>query len=509
MNRTKKLMVNTLILTATSFLMRTIGVSFNVYLTKRIGAAGIGLFQLIITVYSLAVTFGSAGIRLASTRLVVEEHTTGNHSDRPLLRRCLRYGLAAGSIAAAVLYFGAGIAAERWLHDPHAILPLKILAFSLPFVAMSASLGGYFTAIREAPKMAFVQLAEQLIKIGTVALLLLRHPQPDIQTACCVIAMATTVSEVASFSLSYLVYARNVRRLPKEAIPLSGVVARLARIALPDALGAGARSILLTIEHLLIPAGFRKSGSSADSALATYGTIHGMALPLLLYPSAILSSLSSLLVPELAEHHAAKQQARITAISTRVLHLTLLFSVGTAGVFYAFADTLSLAIYHDTSVAEYLRILAPLIPIMYLDMTVDGLLKGLDQQIYSMRYNIIDSAICVALVYVLIPTYAVPGYIAILFISEILNFYLSLNRLITVSQVQLHPISSIVKPLLCILAAFFTANTLLSRVLQGLSATGQLALLITATTVLYFGYLRLVESVTQQDLHWLRRIVHA
>lgn len=79
-----------------------------------------------------------------------------------------------------------------------------------------------------------------------------------------------------------------------------------------------------------------------------------------------------------------------------------------------FSEGLSQCIYGDGQCAEYLRVLAPLLPIMYTDTTVDGILKGLDQQVYSMRYNIIDSAMCVVLVLILIPKYSVKGYVAIL-----------------------------------------------------------------------------------------------
>lgn len=89
--------------------------------------------------------------------------------------------------------------------------------------------------------------------------------------------------------------------------------------------------------------------------------------------------------------------------------------MGTAGIMFIFSEGLSQCIYGDGQCAEYLRVLAPLLPIMYTDTTVDGILKGLDQQVYSMRYNIIDSAMCVVLVLILIPKYSVKGYVAILF----------------------------------------------------------------------------------------------
>ena len=108
----------------------------------------------------------------------------------------------------------------------------------------------------------------------------------------------------------------------------------------------------------------------------------------------------------------------------------------TTVIFYSFAPAISNIVYKSKEAAEYIRILSPLVPIMYLDMITDGMLKGLDQQIYSMRYNIIDSSICVILVYLLLPIYAVKGYIIILYISELINFYLSFGRLTKICEIR-------------------------------------------------------------------------
>lgn len=113
---------------------------------------------------------------------------------------------------------------------------------------------------------------------------------------------------------------------------------------------------------------------------------------------------------------------------------------------------------------------------MYTDTTVDGILKGLDQQVYSMRYNIIDSAMCVVLVLILIPKYSVKGYVAILFISEIVNFSLSIHRLSKVCTLEINIMDSIRKPAVCVTASFL-AGLLLSSA-QG---SGKAALTIIIT----------------------------
>lgn len=507
MNKTKKLFYNTLILTGTSFLMRTVGVSFNVYLSNKIGAAGIGLFQLIMTVYSLAITVGAAGVRLSSTRLVVENAGLGQKGGFSIMRRCITYGLILGSFAALLLFFGADMASVYWIDDARAADSLRILAFSLPFISMSAAMNGYFTATREIPQYSFVQIAEQAVKIVTIVVSLHILKNPSIETACIALVSATTFSEIVSFLLSYSLFLRMKQKTKHQTSAPERIWQKILRIAVPDGVGSTARSVLVTVEHLLIPVGFRKAGSSEEASLATYGTIHGMVLPIVLYPSAILTSLSGLLIPELAEWNAQKNRERIASITMRVMHLTMIFSLGAAGILYAFADQLSLAVYGDLVSAEYIRVLAPLVPVMYLDMTVDGILKGMDQQLQSMRYNIYDAALCVALVYYLLPRYAVKGYIFILFVSEVFNFFLSVNRLIKVTQVKLNIAASMGKPLACIFGALLSVHIFFSAMAGRVNPVAELVLLILSTVFFYFIYLYLCGCITQQDIKWMRRVV--
>ena len=64
---------NVSIVTATSLLLRTVGIFFRIYLSNKIGAEGMGLYHLIFSIYVLATTFATSGISVGVTRLVAEE----------------------------------------------------------------------------------------------------------------------------------------------------------------------------------------------------------------------------------------------------------------------------------------------------------------------------------------------------------------------------------------------------------------------------------------------------
>ncbi|MCL2300451.1 MAG: polysaccharide biosynthesis C-terminal domain-containing protein, partial [Firmicutes bacterium] len=280
-------------------------------------------------------------------------------------------------------------------------------------------------------------------------------------------------------------------------------------IAGPEAAGACARSVLLTTEHLLIPRGFEAAGRSKEEAMRIYGVIHAMALPVLLYPSAVLSSLSSLLVPEISELRVQKKTDQINSAVHTILKLSLIYGVFAGGMFFAFAGPLSQRIYGSTDAARYLQILAPLVPIMYLDMSVDGMLKGLDEQKASMLYNIIDSGICVVLVYILLPKMAIKGYVIVLFVSEIYNFFFSIRRLIKVTGAPRPTLRAALEPLLCVAcAALIPLGIFNAAKPGGLGAsTALLALAIAGAGLFYFVTLYLIGSIQPEDLRRMRRAV--
>lgn len=505
MTTAKKLLANTLLLTVAAFLMRTVSVSFNVFLTNKIGANGIGLFQLIMSVYSMAITFSVAGIRLGSMRLVADNIAIGKYNDRQIMRRCLIYSFVCGTVIATLLFGFSEFIGLKWIGDSRSIPSLKVLSFSLPFISMSAALNGYFTSVRKILRYTAVQLAEQIFKIIITVFILKAVLSHGIEASCIAIVFGISSAELFSLCCSYTLYRFSVCK-PIEKEKSLDIWKRLFRITIPDTIGSEMRSVLMTVEHLLIPVGFRKSGSNPESSLATYGIIHGMSLPLVLYPSALLSSLSGLLVPEISALHISGNRQRINYMISRVLHITLIFSIGTAGIMYFSAKKLSLAIYGNDSAFIYIQILSPLIPVMYCDMSVDGMLKGLDQQISYMRYNIIDASLCVILVYFLVPIFSIKGYIIVVFVSESVNFLLSFRRLTKVSDVRLSFFSDIFIPLFCVTGSNLIKNLIFYSINFNnpkLSATVEI---ITAVT-LYIVMIIAFRSVDKEELRWIKSLV--
>ncbi len=454
MKNARLFIYNGLILTAASLILRTVGVGFNIFITSRVGAAGTGLFQLVMSVYSPALTLASAGVSLASSRLVAEELGKNRGGRwRDVLIRCLIYSFAASLPVAAALFTLAPSISSSWLGSSDASHLLRILSVGLPFISLSSCINGFFTALRKAKHTAAVQLSEQLFKI-ILTCILIYSLSGDGFICLLAVVFGNVCSDIFSMMLSSYICARESRKLRYSAKKTSeGISARILSITLPVSISSFLRSSLVALEHILIPKGLKKSGMNYVSAMAAYGTLTGMAMPIIMFPASFLYSFSSLVVPEMAEAKERGENEEIRLKIKQILYAFLIFSVGAAGLIFGYCDHLGKAIYGSSEVSRFLLLLAPLIPIMYLDNIADSMLKGLGEQIFTMKVNVIDAASCVLSVLFLVPRMGIMGYVLVILISELINFGFSIYRLKRVTGAKPRLLSRLPRLLICVLCA--------------------------------------------------------
>ena len=478
MNRLRRFILNGMLMAVVAVIMRTVAVAFNVYISNQIGAVAMGLFSLIMTVYGFAITFATSGINLATTRLVAgalgdtgEQKMHTIPSDKAseikcILRRCISYSVVFGSIATVILFAFAERIGTDVLRDSRTVLSLKVLALTLVPIAVSSVLSGYFSAVRRVYKNAVTAVVGQAVKIYACIALISLLGANNTESACLCVVVGGAVAEFSAFALGLVLYLFG--RPKSKGVP-DGKVKRAATKnvlsnSLPLAFSAYMRSALVTIEHILIPRGLEKSGSSRDMSLAAYGTVGSMVFPLVLFPSAVSASFAGLLIPEVAESVATGDERRIKGIVSTVLETVLIFAIGCAGVIMSFSLELGRTVYPTSDTAGiYILMIAPLIPVMYLDTAVDSMLKGLGEHVYTMWVNIADAFISVILVAILLPIMGINGYIVTVYFTEILNATLSITRLLVKSGVKTHVFLWVARPLGCIVVAtkaiHFLANT--------------------------------------------------
>ncbi len=433
MTRRKVYLHNAMLLTASGFILRMLGMGFRVVLSAYLGGEGMGLYQLILSLYMVFVSLATAGINVAATRLAAQSLARGQGMGATLRGLCataLAFGTAA-MLAQTVL---AGPASRFLLHDARAEAALRVLAPSLPFMAVAGALRGCFLAARRVTPNVMAQLIEQFVRMGVAVAGLRVMAQWGAGYGCAAVVLGNTVSEGGSCGLMLLFAARTQEFRRQRQEPLHPYTQReLYEIILPVTgsrlLGSG----LQAVESSLIPLTLSLYTGSRAVAMTQYGNLKGMALPLLFFPFSVLSALSGLLMPEITRAHTRGNASETRRLIRWMLTLTGAFSLAAGIGFVMAGPQLAQLVYRDAEVGRYVQILGFVAPFMYLESMVDGVLKGLGEQLATFRYSLFDSVFRIAAIALLLPRYGMIAFLGIMIASNLFTFTLNTRRMLRVA----------------------------------------------------------------------------
>lgn len=247
--------------------------------------------------------------------------------------------------------------------------------------------------------------------------LFMQH-ETDIGRLCVGIVIGIVAGEISSFIYLSLFYVFGIR--PKRAEKQS--LKPFARVAMPIAASSYVTSILHTVENVLIPYCLALFGNDRAESLAQFGLIRGMVIPIVFFPFAFLSSLVSILIPEISRLNTRVDKTARDARIERVLFLAFVFSTAVGGVFFFFPEEIAVLLYKDAAAAPFLRLIALVTPFMYVETIADGLLKSIGEQVYTLKTSIINSVCRIVIIYLLVPRAGAMGYTYLLIASNTFAF---------------------------------------------------------------------------------------
>ena len=429
MSKRRTYLHNAALLTGSGLVLRLLGMGFRVVLASFLGSEGMGLYQLILALYMVFVSFATAGINVASARLAAQSLARGSGMAETLRGLCFT-ALGFGTVAMLVQAALAGSCARWLLHDIRAELALLILAPSLPFMAVSGAVRGCFLAARRVQPNITAQLIEQLVRMAVAVAGLRALAQWGAGYGCAAVLLGNTVSEGVSCCIMLAFAARTPEFAPRPGAPLHPYTRKeLYDILWPVEGSRLLASALQAAESSLIPYTLALYTGSRAVAVAQYGSLKGMALPLLFFPFSVLSALSGLLMPEITRAHTKGYAAATRRLVFTMLRLTGAFSLAAGAGFVLFGAPLAELVYRDAEVGRYVQVLGFVAPFMYLESMVDGVLKGLGEQLATFRYSLLDSAFRIAAIWLLLPRYGMAGFLGVMIASNLLTFSLNMRRM--------------------------------------------------------------------------------
>lgn len=422
----------TFILTVTGLITRFIGFFFRIFLSHTFGAEQVGLYQLIFPIYALCFSLSSAGIETALSRCVARKIAQGKNRDADLmLYQSLLISLSLSLILAFLIRKYATFLAIYILGDLRCEELIKLLAFALPFATIHSCICGYYLGKKQTKIPALSQLVEQLARVASIYILYQISVNKNMPISIWMAVAGLFIGE----TFSALFCARCFYAGPHARCTLPTIwenrslTTELVGLAVPLTSNRILMNVLQSIESISMPLSLQKWGCSNSESLTIYGVLIGMALPCILFPTALTSSVSTMLLPTVAEIQAESNLSRLKSLIRKVIYFG--FGLGSlCGILFLLLGPLAGNLLFDNTLAgKFMQTLAWICPFMYMNTTLISVINGLGKAKQALFINLSGLLTRITGVWFGIPHFGMNGYLIGLLISQILVSILCISQL--------------------------------------------------------------------------------
>lgn len=415
------LLRGTLLLTFAGLCSRIMGFFYRIFLANSIGAEGMGIYQMIFPIYSVCISFCASGIETAVSKLTAAKYAAGKPKEASdILKTGLFLTSTLSILCSVFIYRAAPFLSAVYLKEPRCLELLKILALSFPFSAFHCCLCGYYFGTHRAGIPSWTQLIEQFFRIGSSFFLCHRYLTSEIPLSPLIAVTGLVFGEFCGFLFITTCY--SFRPKEKQDFSFHDLLHSLREVsvlAVPLSTGRVSLSLLTGLEAVMIPNALVSYGMSLSDALSVYGILNGMALPFLLFPNALTSSLSIMLLPEVSECAERGNLYELQKVIRRTFSFCLILGGSCFLFFLLFGNFLGTFFFSSQLAGDFLTVLSWICPFLYLNTTLTGVLNGLGKTDITFLNGILGIFIRIVFIFFIVPKTGIHGYLYGLLTSQL------------------------------------------------------------------------------------------
>lgn len=417
----KGFIAGTLLLTGTGVLCRILGFFYRIYMSRTIGAEGLGLYNLVHPLFSICFAICAGSIQTALSQYIASHREKG----RQVFITGLMISLGLSFLLFWCIRSGSSFLARYVLLEPRCAPYVPIIALSVPFAALHACINGFYYGMQKAKVPALSQVAEQIIRMGAVYLIADIWTESGREITVSLAVYGHLIGEMASavFTLLCLGFfppsASSQSNKPAQKDTFFHTASPLMALALPLMGNRLVLNLLGSAEAVWIPNRLMAYGLTNSEALSIYGVFTSMALPFILFPSALTNSMAVLLLPFAASANADGNQKKISTMVSMCLRYSCYMGILCIGIFTLFGEKLGMLVFCNHDAGTFLTILCWLCPFMYLATTMGSIQNGLGKTSLTFIQNTIAMGIRLIFVLIAIPRFGILGYLWGMLASEL------------------------------------------------------------------------------------------
>ena len=485
--RTKKhkqnqFIIGAFVLTLAGLFSRLAGFFYRIFLSHQLGSEDMGIYQLIFPIYGICMSLCCTSIQTALSRFIAGEVQQGNQKrGRTFFCCALGLSLSSAVISSLAMYFCANTVALQILDEVRCAPLLQMMALAIPVCAAHSCIIGYYYGVQKTTVPALSQIIEQTIRTGAVFLIYQVSQTRGTEFQVINAVYGLVIGEVGALFFCLCAFGplwagRRTKRTSivapvadrtsakinsqMHADSSSACMRQLLHLVIPMTANRLCLSLLQSGESILIPARLRVFGLSQSDALSLFGTLTGMALPFIMFPSTLINSLAVMLLPEVAKAQAAGNNKRVQRTSDLSIRLSLVIGILCLGVFRYFGEALGVMVFNNETAGNFITQMSFLCPFLYLSVTLGSIINGLGKTEITFFHTLCSLAVRLGVVFFVMPKNGITAYFYGLLASEILLTALHLGYLCRTAGLKMNLTEAVLKPAFTLLPVCFSTSAL-------------------------------------------------
>lgn len=430
MNRIAK---DTARLTVVSFILQGLGLWLNIMISNKLGTASVGVMTLIFSLFGFIMVLANGNIFISTSRFVSEEIGAGNENVTRIMRLSMGFSLILSAAFSLASFLLSGLIADYVSDTSELALSIKIIAFSLSPAAFGSCIKGYFNAVRNVNVPCIGDIVEFAAKWSALALGVIFLLDRGLSVYI-LISVSILIGEVISCIFYIIKYLPEYKRFSakSENKPRITKITSYLKFSLPIVAGGYVQMVMSSLNEALVPVALLKYNVSSERAMSEYGMFEAMIIPTVFYPAVILTSLSNIIIPEIARANSSDNIGRVKSLIRKIFRRAFAYSFFISGMLLTAGDKIGQILCpSDSLVGETLVKLFPVVPFIYLEIVLEGIIKGLGKQNFSTINSLCEYIIRIVCVIIFVNLYGFTGVLISYYAS---NIYSNIVRIIFVCR---------------------------------------------------------------------------
>ena len=407
-------MRDVLLLTGTGLLSQGVGFVYRILLTRVSGAEIMGLYQLILPVYSVLLSLTAVGLYTGVSNLSARYQGLGNRRAIHQVRgQAVRLFLGLAALPCVLLILLSDGVSVCLLNDARTRLGLMLLVPCLLLTGVENLQKHFFYGTGRVLPAAVTELLEQLLRSALVLALLWRLRPATAEGAVGTIVLGMALCEICAALTQTVLFRLSLgapRRLEGAALPSKVLRGELLSIALPLGAAALLGNLISSANAVLLPRLLVRGGMTQSEAVSAYGVTFGMTFPMLMLPTAFLSALGLVLTPKLFRAAALGRRRTVRTLIQRAVGASNCILIPALALLGTLGPGIGEALYREPSVGDQMPLLAAGLLFTCWSSLLSCVLTGLDRQGTAARIALVCDGLQLLATCLTVEPFGLRGY---------------------------------------------------------------------------------------------------